>query len=166
MVFMGSRGPIGKSKKERELTGNAGKHNLSIVSPAFRAVSKTEIPEPPIHISQSAVSTWVACIQIFSELDILQQSDLSALARYAQYLADWSHVNQLIAESGYIVEKSISGGGTNLAKNPLVSVRQELERDLQRLGKSFGLDPAARSRLEFRANEVEDDYELFLQEHS
>ena len=94
-------------------------------------------------ISALAINAWNTLAQVLIDARRLGDGDLSNLARYYRYLAEWVECTNDIDVNG-IVLTTIKGK----QRNPAFLARQQLEKDIVAMEKELGLTPRARTSLQ------------------
>lgn len=93
---------------------------------------------PPLWLDERAEPAWRAAIDLLTQVRIVAKSDLTALARYCQFLCEWITLTHAIRDNGHSLETK---NGPKL--NPEVSARTQIEGALRSLEKALGLDPSS-----------------------
>lgn len=135
---MGRRGPIGKSRKAKELSGNPGKRRL-----VAGAVIPPGEPECPDWLSDAARSEWDRVLGLLMAFKVLTRLDADILALYASTFATWRKTVETLQREGCTYD-----GPTGLKKqHPAVIVEAALSQRLVALMKEIAATPAARLRM-------------------
>lgn len=131
----------------------APRHDSS--GPLSRAPAPDSAPDPaeqpdtkpPNWLTEDAHTAWDAAVALLTSVRIVAKSDLTALARYCQYLSEWIALTNDINERGHILEIEVEEGktprGRGVYTNPAVMQRDAIERSIRSLEKALGLDPAS-----------------------
>lgn len=93
---------------------------------------------PPLWLDDRAIPAWNAAIELLTSVRIVAKSDLTALARYCQYLCEFIELTKDIREEGHSIPTKDS-----YKTNPAVVARGTIETALRSLEKALGLDPAS-----------------------
>lgn len=126
---------------------------------SWRASTREGEPEPegelerPGWLPPEAAEVWDRLAAILDRMGVLSSSDELALARYCVIFAEWRALAVQIAEEGTLVrplEDAVRDKRGRirvrpLKRNPRLGVLLELQTELGRLEKEFGLTPAART---------------------
>jgi P27 family predicted phage terminase small subunit len=148
-----------KPKDLKRAQGNPGREALAkLAEPdeTYEVESEDELPETILHVpppppwlvsdsdaSALAINAWNTLAQILIDARRLGDGDLSNLARYCRYLAEWGECTKDIDARG-IVTVTARGEGRNAS----FLARQQLEKDLIQLEKELGLTPKSRTNLQ------------------
>lgn len=150
---MGARGPIGKPTAIKELEGNPGRRPLNPNEPKPK---KVESVSPPAWLNDVAKVYWHRVVPILSNMGVLTEADLPILERYCDFLADWRHCRDFLANAGQIWYPIYDGerlepDGRRTVKYmqefPHVAKKIRLSEHLLKIETHFGMTPAARSRI-------------------
>jgi len=93
---------------------------------------------PPLWLDDRAEPAWRAAIELLTAVRIVAKSDLTALARYCQYLCEFIELTKAIREEGHSIPTKDS-----YKTNPAVVARGTIETALRSLEKALGLDPSS-----------------------
>ena len=141
---MGRRGPPAKPLELVKKQGNPGKQKLNDDAPApERAINA----KPPFTLKGTAKKIWTSMTEKLERLGVLAETDLYALARYADLHARWLALRDLIDKKGITYEIKTEKGSVYLAFRPEVSLFNKWIPILARLEQEFGLTPASRTRI-------------------
>lgn len=114
--------------------------------PRSRGGSAADTPDPadqpdttpPLWLDDRAIPAWNAAVDLLTQVRIVAKSDLTALARYCQFLCEWIECTKDIRDRGHSVNTK-----TGEKVNPSVSARHQIELALRSLEKALGLDPSS-----------------------
>lgn len=135
--------PSKKSAAELAAAGGKGPINVEAVAPAC-----------PTFLTPDAKAEWKRIVADLVTLGVVTKIDRGELAVYCQAWGDWKCARQKITElkeSGF-VEMTPSGYKQMSAWMQLAN---RAEDRMRTAGNSFGLNPAARSRLQIRTPQGE-----------
>lgn len=138
------------------IEGNRGKRDLTDREPVPRAA----FPEKPELFSTEAASDcWDRTIIELHAMGILHSADHDALHVYCEAYGTWLTAQQSVG-AGLLINR-----GTKKKPHPVTNPTWRIARDaagmVKSLGESFGLTPAARSRIEL-PDVGEDDLGILL----
>lgn len=107
---------------------------------ASNAPNPAEQPDttPPLWLDDRAIPAWNAAVDLLTQVRIVAKSDLTALARYCQFLCEWIECTKDIRDRGHSITTK---QGEKV--NPSVSARHQIELALRSLEKALGLDPSS-----------------------
>jgi len=114
----------------------------------------TAAPACPDFLTPDAKAEWRRIINDLVTLGVVTKIDRGELAVYCQAWGDWKHARKKIAESndaGY-VDMTPSG---YKQMGVWMQIANRAEDRMRTAGNSFGLNPAARTRLEVRVPQGE-----------
>lgn len=102
------------------------------------------IPTCPKHLSKLARQMWKELVAVLGETGVLTLADANALGLYCEAYSDWRQAKEMIEATGAVLADDESG---RIYKSPHRVILNEAIAQMQSLGASLGLDPAARTRL-------------------
>lgn len=104
-----------------------------------------EIPEPPSHLSPSALAEWHRISPELEKMQVVSMVDRAALAAYCSSYSIWEIADnkiQSLGEAGMVV------GDNELAKvSPWMRVRSSAIIEMHKFLIEFGFSPSSRSRV-------------------
>ena len=139
---MGLRGPSKTPSAIVELRGNPGHRAINRLEP--RSLVFDLPPEPPVDMDEKSKHHWNDLSMVFTEMRILQQSDLPALQKLAFECARLEELQAALMKSGYLVQNK--GTGT-IRINPLFKAMMEISKVVDAGLRQFGATPASRPGL-------------------
>lgn len=155
---MGQRGPKPEPAALKLLRGNPGKRAVDLVEGVHPLV---QIPPAPDWLNDEAAAEWARITPELEDLCLLAQIDLASLAMYCQTWGDLVQLERLFsAQRQAVLAKH--PGRADLATlaihfvqtptgykrpSPVYSRIIELRAEVDRLARSFGLNPSARMRV-------------------
>lgn len=167
---MGNRGPLPKPTAIRELEGNPSNRPLNKREPK---PTKVIGAEPPAWLSEQAKIYWHRVVPILARTGVLTEADLPLLERYVDFLADWKHCRDFLAQQGQMFYPIYDGDKidpkTNLrivkylAEFPHVAKKIRFSEHLLKIEMHFGMTPAARSRI-IAEEEIDNSFRLVPKE--
>ena len=101
------------------------------------------VPDRPDHLTPYAVDAWQWLVDVLGTTGVLTMADRNVMTLYCEAYADWRTAKELIEESGLILQDDEG----RCYKNPARVVLNEAVAQMQSLGASLGLNPAARTNL-------------------
>lgn len=147
MAGNGNSGRKGLPLNVHLLKGNASKKSAAELAAAGGMLeAKAKAPSCPDFLSPAAKLEWKRIVGDLVFLGIIAKIDRAELAVYCQAWADWKYAREKITElrDGGFVEATPSGYKQISA---WMQVANRAEDRMRTSGASFGLNPAARSRL-------------------
>lgn len=119
------------------ITGNPGRRPLNDNEPKPDRV----VPACPEHLSVGAKKEWIRVTELLIKVGILTVIDGDALSLYCQLYSDWVDLQKEKGKPGFVFADDKG------RKNPLMTVQNELVKDIKALCSEFGMTPSSRSRL-------------------
>lgn len=151
-----ARGRKAEPAELKAAKGNPGRRRISKAqddvladlggAPSWLDVSKRSRADGKA-IARLAIETWQKLQPLAVSMKLLKATDEWALGRFCQYMAEWTHFKNVLAEKGYWYEKEQGNGATAMLPHPAARARLEAERALKDLGDAMGLTPSARMRI-------------------
>lgn len=124
------------------IEGNRGKRDLAKNEPVPRAA----FPDKPDFTTNYADECWDRITMELDAMHILHSADRDALQIYCEAYGTWVIAQQGVAK-GVLINR-----GTDTNPHPVTNPAWRIARDAAQLvrsiGESFGLTPAARTRIE------------------
>lgn len=111
------------------------------------------IPEPPKHLTGTALRVWKRTVEDLGGLGILDQADRGILALYCEACAELSWASYKIAKEGRIVPTGLGGQ----KPHPAVGIKNAAALRAGKFAAELGLTPTARARLRLGAGFGPDD---------
>jgi P27 family predicted phage terminase small subunit len=133
-----SRGPIGKSREEKELAGNPGNRPLP---KEFKL--RKGAPQPPADLRGEAFAEWCRIVPELEAAGLLAHVDRSYLVIYCSAWAQHEDAREALDREGVLVD----GQKGNLVKNPAAQVMKDAADIMLKYGAKLGLNPSDRARL-------------------
>ncbi|MCE7072000.1 phage terminase small subunit P27 family [Dyadobacter sp. CY327] len=117
------------------------------------------IPSPPRYLTDNAKKEWKLVCADLIELDMLAGVDLSLLSAYCQEMADYVMACEKLKdpEIGYVMTIAREGGSSYSQQTPWVSIKNTALGNALKLANQFGFTPAARSRIQMKPKEEDDE---------
>lgn len=150
--------PAGRKPKPTELKvlqGNPGKRPVRRMRKAA-AVKRT--PSPPDYLTDVGKKEWRRVGKLLSALQVLTDSDLTALAAYCDAYSRWLDARKLIEEQGLTTET----GAGNLKAHPATAVVHQAMTEMRQFMVELGLTPSSRTRVNQVAKDEPSEFEKFL----
>ncbi|MBU1076764.1 MAG: phage terminase small subunit P27 family [Spirochaetes bacterium] len=119
------------------IAGNPGKRPLNENEPKPDKV----IPICPEHLMGGAKKEWERTTKLLDKIGILTEIDGDALSIYCQLYSDWIKLQKEKNKPNFVFSDDRG------RKNPLMTIQNELVRDIKSLCAEFGMTPSSRSRL-------------------
>jgi P27 family predicted phage terminase small subunit len=135
-------------------------------APKKEPAPPSKIPECPAHLGIHARAEWNRIAPQLLELGLLSDGDRAHLAAYCEAWDRWVKACLILEKNGY----TFTTPNGYLQQRPEVSIAAKAKEELKHFGDRFGLNPAARSRMETDAppatpdapNPPRDEVEEFL----
>jgi P27 family predicted phage terminase small subunit len=104
----------------------------------------TKPPTAPSYLGALARAEWRRLAPRLHKLGLLTEVDRSKFAMYCQAYARWQEAEKVITDQGmtFMTEKGY------VVQRPEVAIALKQAKMAKELGAEFGLDPAARSRID------------------
>jgi P27 family predicted phage terminase small subunit len=150
---MGARGPKPKPTAVKKAQGTYRADRAPANEPT--AAGR---PACPDWLTDDASREFDRLATLLGEMGVLGTIDANALARYCTSWVRWRQSVQMLERAGDTVEGAQGGVRTS----PYVAIARDLGAELQRLEQSLGMNPSARSRIEVKTTEKQDDLANFL----
>jgi P27 family predicted phage terminase small subunit len=112
------------------------------------------IPARPRHLTKAARKVWDELVEALGNAGILTRADANCMAAYCEAMATWLDAKVMIAEGGAVL---VDDSTDRMYRNPYVAIASEAVGQMQTLGSSLGLNPAARAKLHAIPPPVEPD---------
>ena len=115
--------------------------------------AKAGKPRMPAWLDPRAKAAWKAIVPELEQLGVLATCDAHALSLLCEAFSEWKQAKIMLAKTPHV--KAIhnpDGSLKYLQTNPYVSISRKAGEELLRLLREFGLTPAARTRIEIKAN--------------
>jgi P27 family predicted phage terminase small subunit len=141
---------MGRRAKPAEVAqaqGNPGHRKLA-VTPA--AVPKLGV-EAPHWLAKDARTIWAELVTVLGPLNFVKQTDVVAVARYADHLARYIRLSAEVSKKGGIAYETSTPHGTMQRLHPNFAALVRTESMLVTLEDRIGMSPAARQSLMTRA---------------
>ena len=140
---MGRRGPSPKPTALKKLSGS-WRADINHAEPE----PPEGIPEPPDFLCEQALAYWDALVPILQDMGLITMADGDSLALYCQSLARLAQCEKIINEEGPTYKTYTPNGELSMIKmRPEAGLAKQLYPIVTKLGKEFGLSPAARAHL-------------------
>jgi P27 family predicted phage terminase small subunit len=101
-------------------------------------------PSPPSFLAGLALKEWKRLANRLHSVGLLTEVDRSKFAMYCQAYARWQECEAVISAEGMTIETATG----YVQQRPEVSIAHKYCEIAQKLGQQFGIDPAARSRID------------------
>jgi len=122
----------------RILRGNPGKRPLN----EREAKPLAAIPDPPAHLTVSALEEWNRIAPLLLEQGLLTNLDRAGLAAYCVAYGRWAEAEERVRKLGVLV-KSPNGFPVH---SPYLAVANRAMEQMQKMLTEFGMSPSSRSR--------------------
>ena len=99
-------------------------------------------PKMPSHLGAIAKKEFRRLVKHLSQTVVLNEADGNAIGAYCAAYQRWVEAEEQIAKEGLTVD---SRNGKR--QHPAVQIASEQIKTMERIGKEFGLTPAARNKL-------------------
>lgn len=151
----GGRPPKPTAQKQLEGTARADR----MISNEMMPSKIDHAPSPPRYLTDNAKKEWkLVCAELI-DLDMLAGVDLALLSAYCQEMADYVMACEKLKdpEIGHVMTTTKEGGGSYSQQSPWVSIKNTALGNALKLANQFGFTPAARSRINAKPKEEEDE---------
>lgn len=140
---MGLRGPKPLPNNVHALNGNPSKKSLNSLSGSDVPV---EIPEPPEHLSELAVTEWNRISTELFRLGLIAKIDRANLGVYCQAYARWAEAEAKIAEMGDdgLIQTTVNG---YQQMSVWLQISNRAVEQMRSAASEFGMSPSARVRV-------------------
>jgi P27 family predicted phage terminase small subunit len=112
-----------------------------------RLKPKADKVKPPSWLDPVAKKEFKRIVSELSELGLITNVDIVALATYCDAYSDYVKCTKMIAEEGLMVEYTNKAAETNKVPHPLLTKKKQLHEQMKSLAAEFGLTPASRAKL-------------------
>ena len=146
------RGRPPKTKRQRELNGNAGKRPINDSEPDFTEAVNNEL-ECPKWIGNYGKEMWKRIVPEVQKAGIICVTDIHNIEVFCAAYNNWRLAQLELATDGIT---SINSEGTR-SKHPAATVANESARQMVTFGSLLGLDPSSRTRLIGSSGQKEDN---------
>lgn len=132
-------------------------------NPGKRALNKKEpkparsIPSPPDHLTDDGKFAWGRLTVLLDRMGVLTEADAFALERLCDCYADILELRELVEQDGRTYETTSTQGEKVIKANPAVSMLADADRRFKGYLVEFGLTPAARSKVQIKDDDPEED---------
>ena len=104
-------------------------------------------PKPPAWLDSEAVEEWRYAVAHLGGHKILTEADRTALAMYAEAVADYVSMRKVVKDEGYTI-KTDKG---NLIQHPALGAMGRAWDRATKLAREFGMTPSSRAGLHIQA---------------
>ncbi|AEH46782.1 phage terminase small subunit P27 family [Parageobacillus thermoglucosidasius] len=112
-----------------------------------RLKPKADKVKPPSWLDPLAKKEFKRIVSELSELGLITNVDIVALATYCDAYSDYVKCTKLIQEEGMMVEYTNKAAETNKVPHPLLTKKKQLFEQMKAVASEFGLSPSARAKL-------------------
>jgi len=140
----------------KELTGNPGRRPIP---EGVFATEPVEWIEPPDVVTDRgyALGKWKELCHGLGAAGVLTTLDSSAFTQLCLAWADYLDACDEIEAEGLVVESKTAAGHTTMKANPAVAVRNAADAKYRQSLADFGLNPAARTKIDMASAPEEKD---------
>jgi P27 family predicted phage terminase small subunit len=136
------KGGIRKPAALRILEGNRSRTEIPVEAPVAKGM-----PTPPEWLSPLARQAWDRVAPDLHGAGLLALSDGEAFAAYCQTWAAWRAADKWCQRHGDVIATTNSAGADVNMIAPQATLRLKYLAEFVRMGRLFGLSPAARTAL-------------------
>lgn len=153
---MGRRGPPPKPTLLKLIAGNPGGRKLNANEP----IPPAGEPEMPPHLDERAQAVWQQIVPKLARIGLARVIDGEALGRYCSLVVMWRDCDAFIAKNGrsFAVRADPKEGKPGRILRfeafPETMLMLRCARELIAIEDRFGLNPAARSRIQVEAEKT------------
>lgn len=133
---MGKRGPKPKFK---------------LVAQDYHLAPLPVAPPPPEDFNAAARRLWVHTAQLLNRMGVLTEADMMALENLVRWRIEEAKMTRRIEKDGLMVK----GRERTFVRNPLLSSRAELRRQISAMMDKFGLTPESRVKFKSVPNTID-----------
>lgn len=132
-------------------------------NPGKRAINKKEpqparrIPSTPAHLTCEGQVAWGRLTVLLDRMGVLTEADGFALERLCDCYAEILALRETVDAQGRTYETTSTQGELVLKANPAVAMLADVDRRFKSYLVEFGLTPAARSKVQVKTNDDEED---------
>jgi P27 family predicted phage terminase small subunit len=142
------RGRPAKPTIQKILEGNPGKRPLNMSEPKPRGA--LNMPE---HMTTIGEIVWKRTIGAMPE-GFFTSADTYALASYCEAVSTWHEATRYFAEGGSMIVRGSTGQDV---PSPWIKIQADAARQINSFGVRLGLDPVARTSLNYNPSDEEED---------
>ena len=143
------------------LTGNPGQRPLPENEPKPAPVVET--PGPPSWMNKDGKRMWKRQAPGLARVGLLTEADLETFSMLCQSYGEWLEAVRDIKKNGKFCIYINKAGAENEMERPMVKLEHKAYERYKSLCTEFGLTPAARTRIEVKpSQEDEDPMEMLL----
>ena len=99
------------------------------------------VPQPPPWFTAAHRDVWTRTVEELTAMGLARAADQDMLAAYCAAVVRWAEATRLVEAHGIVYRPA---PGHPWRKNPAVPVAEAASLEITRLGREFGLSPAAR----------------------
>jgi len=150
---MARKGRPPKPTNLKVLEGNPGKRPLPENEPKPKPIP----PKCPSWLNREGKKMWKQLAPELDRLGLLTMVDGQAFAAACQSWGIWVECERFMKKHGRTYEYTNKEGYTNLIERPEVKIGQKALAEFRAFCSEFGLTPAARTRIEVKLLDSEED---------
>ncbi|MBC3410709.1 phage terminase small subunit P27 family [Pseudomonas sp. SWRI51] len=132
-------------------------------NPGKRAINKNEpqparrVPCTPAHLTSEGQVAWGRLTVLLDRMGVLTEADGFALERLCDCYAEILALREMVDTQGRTYETTSTQGELVLKANPAVAMLADVDRRFKSYLVEFGLTPAARSKVQVKQHDDEED---------
>lgn len=133
--------------------GNPGKRPLNKKEP----LPAKRIPSTPAHLTDEGQVAWGRLTVLLDRMGVLTEADGFALERLCDCYSEILALRELVDANGRTYETTSTQGELVIKANPAVAMLADADRRFKSYLVEFGLTPAARSKVQIKADDDQED---------
>lgn len=133
--------------------GNPGKRPINKKEP----LPAKRIPSTPAHLTDEGQMAWGRLTVLLDRMGVLTEADGFALERLCDCYSEILALRELIDANGRTYETTSTQGELVIKANPAVAMLADADRRFKSYLVEFGLTPAARSKVQIKADDDQED---------
>jgi P27 family predicted phage terminase small subunit len=133
--------------------GNPGKRPINKREP----LPAKRIPSTPAHLTDEGQVAWGRLTVLLDRMGVLTEADGFALERLCDCYAEILALRDLVDMNGRTYETMSTQGELVIKANPAVAMLADADRRFKSYLVEFGLTPAARSKVQIKVDDDQED---------
>ncbi|ATR83050.1 phage terminase small subunit P27 family [Pseudomonas defluvii] len=133
--------------------GNPGKRPINKKEP----LPAKRIPSTPAHLTDEGQVAWGRLTVLLDRMGVLTEADGFALERLCDCYSEILALRELVDANGRTYETTSTQGELVIKANPAVAMLADADRRFKSYLVEFGLTPAARSKVQIKADDDQED---------
>ncbi|PLP87625.1 phage terminase small subunit P27 family [Pseudomonas sp. FFUP_PS_473] len=133
--------------------GNPGKRPINKKEP----LPAKRIPSTPAHLTDEGQVAWGRLTVLLDRMGVLTEADGFALERLCDCYSEILALRELVDANGRTYETTSTQGELVIKANPAVAMLADADRRFKSYLVEFGLTPAARSKVQIKTDDDQED---------